>query len=188
MSPSRTIEVRNSHPRLRVPAAAVRRVITLLDAHFQILPADLPTFSRAARERVRSGQSKTKNRKSEIPPGGCPPGELSLVFLTDPALAQVHADFMDDPSATDVITFEGDSAAGLAGEICVSADTARAYAQEHGRDFATELTLYLVHGWLHLAGYDDLRPAKKRRMRAAEARALKLLAAHGAMPAFVLRR
>ncbi|HLP25863.1 MAG TPA: rRNA maturation RNase YbeY [Acidobacteriota bacterium] len=131
--------------------------------------------------------SQIENPKSKIPPGGCPPGELSLVFLTDAALAQLHADFMDDPSTTDVITFEGDTTAGLAGEICVSADTARTYAREQGHDFPTELTLYLVHGWLHLTGYDDLQPAKKRRMRAAEARALKLLRAHDAIPAFALR-
>jgi probable rRNA maturation factor len=114
---------------------------------------------------------------------------------------------MDDPSPTDVITFEGDSAAGLAGEICVSADTAARYVgfsanggrtasraprpRSSARDlpsaFATELMLYVVHGWLHLVGYDDLRPAKKRRMRAAEARALKLLRAHEAIPAFARR-
>jgi probable rRNA maturation factor len=181
----RSIEIQNRHSRLRAPAAQIRRVIALLDEHFQIVPADLPTFSPATRARI--GQSKIPNPKSEIPPGGCPPGELSLVFLTDGALAQLHADFMDDPSTTDVITFEGDTAAGLAGEICVSADTARAYARAHGHDFATELTLYLVHGWLHLAGYDDLQPAKKRRMRAAEARALQLLSAHAAIPAFRLR-
>ncbi len=183
----RPVEIQNRHPRLRAPATQVRRVIALLDEHFQILAPDIPTFSQVARTRLRVGQSKIRNPKSEIPRGGCPPGELSLVFLTDAALAQLHADFMDDPSTTDVITFEGDTTAGLAGEICVSADTARTYAREHGRDFATELTLYVVHGWLHLAGYDDLQPAKKRRMRAAEARALKLLRAHAAIPAFVLR-
>ena len=42
-----------------------------------------------------------------------------------------------------------------------------AYARAHGRDFSAELTLYVVHGWLHLAGYDDLVPAKKRAMRRA---------------------
>jgi probable rRNA maturation factor len=106
------------------------------------------------------------------------------VFLTDEALAGLHAQFMDDPTTTDVITFEGDATAGLAGEICVSADTAFDYARAHGRDFATELTLYLVHGWLHLAGYDDLRPTRKRRMRAAEARAMDLLKQAEAIPAF----
>ena len=153
----RETSVTNRHPRLRLDRREVARVIEVLDAH-------------AAKFL-----------------GGCPAGELSLVFLTDPALAKIHADFMDDPSATDVITFEGDPLAGLAGEVCVSADTAAAYAKEHRRDFARELTLYVVHGWLHLAGYDDLVPAKKRKMRAAEARAMKLLAAADAMPAFRLK-
>jgi probable rRNA maturation factor len=66
-------------------------------------------------------------------------------------------------------------------------DTAARYAAEHGRDFAEELTLYLVHGWLHLAGYDDLQPVKKRRMRAAEKRAMTLLREAGALPAFSLK-
>jgi probable rRNA maturation factor len=47
--------------------------------------------------------------------------------------------------------------------------------------------LYVVHGWLHLAGYDDLRPQKKRLMRAAEKRAMTLLRAAGAKPVFQLR-
>lgn len=120
--------------------------------------------------------------------GGCPAGELSLVFLTDAALAKLHADFLDDPATTDVITFEGDPSAGVAGEVCVSVDTAARHAREHGCKFAGELLLYIVHGWLHLAGYDDLQPAKKRKMRAAEARAIKLLRAFKTMPAFVLSR
>ena len=154
---TRDTSITNRHPQLKIPRGAVARVIAVLDGH----AADFL--------------------------GGCPAGELSIVFLTDPALAKIHADFMDDPTATDVITFEGDPLAGLAGEVCVSADTAAAYARKHRRDFAAELTLYVVHGWLHLAGYDDLQPAKKRRMRAAEARAMKLLRAGKAVPAFRLR-
>jgi probable rRNA maturation factor len=116
-----------------------------------------------------------------------PQGELSIVFLTDTDLAKLHADFLDDPSTTDVITFEGDQRLGTAGEICVSADMAAAYARAHGQKFSTELTLYLVHGWLHLAGYDDLRPEKKRAMRRAESRAMRLLESAGAVPTFALR-
>ncbi|MBI2814329.1 MAG: rRNA maturation RNase YbeY [Opitutae bacterium] len=156
---TRTVAITNRHPRLRFQRAQVARVITTLEANLSAL---------------------------RIPPSAIPGGELSLVFLTDPALAKIHGDFMADPTATDVITFAGDAAAGLAGEICVSADTARAYARAHRRDFSAELTLYLVHGWLHLAGHDDLPPAKKRRMRAAEARAMKLLRAARAVPVFSL--
>lgn len=191
-SPARTVQLNNTHPRLRFPRAAVARVIALLDAEFRLLPGDLAHLS-LPRPRMRALASRTATRtttrrspvQSESP---VPPGELSIVFLTDAAIAQIHADFMADPTATDVITFEGNPAAGLAGEICVSADTAAAYAREHKHDFATELTLYVVHGWLHLAGYDDLAPAKKRRMRAAEGRALKLITAADAIPAFKLAR
>lgn len=157
----RTVAINNAHPRLRLARRAVAQAIAVLDAN-------------AAKFR-----------------GRCPPGELSLVFLTDAALAKIHGDFMDDPTATDVITFEGDSGVGLAGEICVSADTAARYVASPRalrNAFATELTLYVVHGWLHLAGYDDLKPAKKRLMRAAEKRAMALLRLAKAIPAFRLVR
>jgi probable rRNA maturation factor len=113
---------------------------------------------------------------NRVRPTAPPAGELSIVFLTDQALAQLHAQVLADPSTTDVITFEGDPTLGVAGEICVSVDTAVAYAKTNRRDFSRELLLYVVHGWLHLAGYDDLQPALKRAMRRAEKRALALLA------------
>ncbi|MEP6823074.1 MAG: rRNA maturation RNase YbeY [Chthoniobacterales bacterium] len=127
--------------------------------------------------------------------GGCPAGELSVAILTDAALTRIHGDFMNDPTATDVITFEGDPAVEQAGEICVSADTAARFvgltaknknSSAMQKKFSAELTLYVVHGWLHLAGYDDLQPTKKRRMRAAENRAMTLLRTAKAMPGFRL--
>lgn len=168
----REITIANRHPRLRLDRRAVTRAIHLLDAHF-------------AEPGVSTPKSKTPNRKSKIL--SAPSGELSLVFLTDTALAQLHADFLDDPTTTDVITFEGDSTLGVAGEICVSADTAAAFSKKNRGDFSAELTLYLVHGWLHLAGYDDLQPAKKRLMRRAEARAMALLDRHDCHPQFSFR-
>jgi probable rRNA maturation factor len=184
--PPRAILIANRHPRLRLDRRAVARVIHTLDAHFHVA---------AFKGKAPSVKSKSENRQSKIRPG-----ELSVVFLTDAALAQLHADFLADPSPTDVITFEGDPAQGTAGEICVSADAAqRQVSSRTSRsgsaaprtstfDFSTELTLYLVHGWLHLAGYDDLQPAKKRRMRRAEARAMKLLRTANVLPQFSLHR
>jgi probable rRNA maturation factor len=170
----RHISIANRHPQLRIQPAAVRGMIHALDAHATEIRASAPT------------------------------GELSLVFLTDTALAKLHADFLADPTITDVITFAGDPAFGTAGEICVSADaawrhaelpltgrplraTARRQAPARQTVFSCELTLYIVHGWLHLAGYDDLEPGKKRAMRRAEARAMKLLGAAGCLPVFQLR-
>ncbi|WP_309384794.1 rRNA maturation RNase YbeY [Cerasicoccus frondis] len=115
-----------------------------------------------------------------------PDGELSLVFLSDDELAQIHADFLDDPSPTDVITFPGDTEMDFAGEICVSVDRARDEAPKHDWSFGDELTLYLVHGWLHLAGYDDLDDAARAAMRDAEKLCLNRLKSEGAMPIFSL--
>jgi probable rRNA maturation factor len=167
---AREVSIANRHPRLRFSRREVTRLIHTLDANHSAIGIRQPV-----RRRLGGGGS------------AIPPGELSLVFLTDAALAQLHAVFLDDPTTTDVITFEGDSALGTAGEICVSVDTALAYAQARDQNFSDELTLYLVHGWLHLAGYDDLVPAKKRAMRRAEARAMQVLRGAGALPDFRLK-
>lgn len=125
--------------------------------------------------------------------------ELSLVFLTDRELARLHGDFLADPTETDVITFEGDSALGFAGEVCVSVDAALRHVARLRRPksrgnpavspaaFSGELLLYVVHGWLHLAGHDDLKPEKKRVMRRAERRAMSLLEAAGCVDVFELK-
>jgi probable rRNA maturation factor len=158
MSSGRSLAIASRHPRLRLDRRALSTAIATLDVH-------APRFA-----------------------GGCPAGELSIVFLSDAAQAKLHAHFLHDPTLTDVITFEGHPALGVAGEICVSVDTAASYAQLHRGKFSRELLLYVIHGWLHLAGYDDLHPAKKRRMRAAEVRALRLLDAAGLCDIFSLRK
>lgn len=96
------------------------------------------------------------------------PGDLSIAFMEETAHSQLHEDFMDDPTPTDVITFPGDPSMDFAGEICVSVDCASKVAHEHGHSFEQELALYLAHGWLHLAGYDDIKPEDRKAMREAE--------------------
>lgn len=101
-------------------------------------------------------------------------GELSIVFVDDPTIGQIHDDFMGDPSPTDVITFPANLEMESAGEIIVSVDHAVSRAEELGLAFTQELSLYLLHGWLHLAGYDDRTESDRTKMRAAEQKALKL--------------
>ena len=163
--PRRVVEIANQYPGLRFGRRSIVAAIRLLDEKFQGTGGPSPKIARRV----------------------CPPGELSIVFLDDAALAALHGEFLDDPSTTDVITFEGDPTLASAGEICVSVDTARTYAKKHRRHFSDELSLYVVHGWLHLAGYDDLRPEKKRIMRRAEGRAMDLLRRDSKLPSFSLR-
>lgn len=113
-------------------------------------------------------------------------GELSVVFVSDETIAQVHADFMDDPTPTDVITFPANAEMESAGEIIVSVDHAQSRALELGEPFSRELSLYLVHGWLHLAGYDDRKDADRAEMRLAEQRALSVLDQAGIGTGFTL--
>jgi probable rRNA maturation factor len=159
-------------------------MVTLLDSSFRYTRADVPFLVPASRPRARR-QLQTSVGDDLLT--ALPPGELSIVFLTDAALAELHGSFLNDPSLTDVITFEADPLAGTAGEICVSVDTACRYAAQTGQSFADELTLYLVHGLLHLAGYDDLVPTRKRRMRLAERRAMNLLREQAGVPEFCLQ-
>jgi probable rRNA maturation factor len=182
----RALTLTNLHPRLRLDRAGLARALATLDGAFRFTPADVPHLARATRPHARAQLAATRGRGRPVP-SACAAGELSLVFMTDTALAELHGRFLDDPAETDVMTFTGDPALDCLGEICVSADRAARVAPAHGHDFAEELMLYVAHGWLHLAGYDDLRPAHKRRMRAAEARALRLLRTAAAIPRCALR-
>lgn len=113
-----------------------------------------------------------------------PAGELSLAFLEQEAHCQLHADFLGDPTPTDVITFPGDPKEQLSGEICVSIDTARSYSENHGVDFSNELTLYLIHGWLHLAGFDDLNEKDRQAMKKEEQVCLSAVETNSMIPLF----
>ena len=91
---------------------------------------------------------------------------LSIVLVNDATMARLNLRYHDTPGTTDILTFDyGDGQA----EIIVSVD--HAYARPRP---ARELALYVVHGILHLHGYDDRTPAQCRRMRAAERRLLSL--------------
>ena len=113
-------------------------------------------------------------------------GELSIAFLDDPSLAEIHAQFLNDPSQTDVITFPGDPEMDLIGEICVSVDRAIAVSQELNTPFNEELSLYLIHGWLHLAGYNDLTDQERLEMRATETKTISAVKKSGTLPNFSL--
>ena len=105
---------------------------------------------------------------------------ITVAFLSAEALCGLHKRFLNDPSDTDVITFPADETdPEPEGEICVSIDRAERYAAEYNLDFMHELLLYVVHGWLHLYGYNDLTPSDCAAMRLAEKEALQILAQQG---------
>ena len=84
--------------------------------------------------------------------------EIEASIVTDEAIGKVHEDFLGDPTPTDVITFHH-------GEIIVSADTAAREGPPHGHSLDEELLLYLIHGLMHLAGWDDHEPDEAAEMK-----------------------
>jgi probable rRNA maturation factor len=76
------------------------------------------------------------------------PEEILVVLVSDRKISAIHEQFMGIAGATDVITFQH-------GEILISVETAARQATEYESDLLPELRLYIAHGLLHLAGYDD---------------------------------
>ena len=89
---------------------------------------------------------------------------VSLLLTDDAEIAQIHADYLDDPTPTDVISFALEEGV----ELVVSVQTARRVAREQGHTIRAEVALYVVHGLLHCCGYDDIRARDRKRMREAE--------------------
>ena len=102
--------------------------------------------------------------------------EVNIYFVDTPTICQLHEEFFQDPSPTDCISFpidedeEEEFPYRILGEVFVCPSTAIAYATQHQVDPYEETTLYIVHGLLHLMGYDDLEESDCHLMRQAEAR------------------
>jgi probable rRNA maturation factor len=103
--------------------------------------------------------------------------EISLAFVDNPTIHTLNNRYLDHDEPTDVLSFplSEPGAKRLAGELVVGAEVAQAQAQERGHDVQQELTLYVIHGLLHLCGYDDKTEEAARAMRARERHYLAVL-------------
>lgn len=102
--------------------------------------------------------------------------DVAVIFVDDDTLAGMHERWLGDPSPTDVISFDlGEEGGGPAGELYVSVDQARREAEQRAVPLQRELALYVVHGVLHLCGFDDREDADRARMRLAESAVLDAL-------------
>jgi probable rRNA maturation factor len=110
-----------------------------------------------------------KTVRSILEDAGIASAEIGVAVVDDSTIARVHAEFLGDDSPTDVLSFVLESSLGrLEGEIVASADTAIARAPEFHCTPEKELLLYVIHGALHLVGYDDTTPKTRKTMRKME--------------------
>ncbi len=129
--------------------------------HQSVEPVCLEWWQKVAEAALPLCQAETKS--SLVPLVSLDEIEFSLV--SDDSIARIHGDFMDDPTPTDVITFHH-------GEIIISLETASRQASEHGATYANEVALYIIHGLLHLAGWEDTEPQLRAEMHALQSRIL----------------
>lgn len=91
-------------------------------------------------------------------------GRIAYYFVSRETIADLHAQFLGDPSPTDIMTFDyGDEA-----EIFIAPAVVRLQAQEYAVPYTEELRRVMIHGLLHLAGYKDDTPEEITTMRKAE--------------------
>jgi len=93
---------------------------------------------------------------------------LTIALVSDTAIARLNKRFHDATGPTDILTFDYGSEA----ELVISVGRAAAQAKTYRTTLARELALYILHGILHLRGYNDHTHRQRTRMRAAERRLL----------------
>lgn len=92
---------------------------------------------------------------------------MAVHFVDQETISDLHAELFDDPTPTDCITVPYRDPLFL-GEVFVCPQVAAEYVSSEGGDLEMEITLYVVHGFLHLLGYDDIEPADAEEMRKQE--------------------
>jgi probable rRNA maturation factor len=134
---------------------AKRRRILKIQVHRQTT-AELPN---QAIQRI--ADSVLQGEKAELS------GVLSIVMVDDAAMRDLNLRFLKKDRPTDVIAFElGDG--GVWGEVYVSAERTREQAADYGVPPAEELARCVIHGLLHLLGYDDVTLRERRAMKGKE--------------------
>jgi probable rRNA maturation factor len=96
--------------------------------------------------------------------------KISLAFVDHPTIHRINKQFLDHDEPTDVVTFpfSNPKAKTLEGELVIGAEMAIEQAGERKHDVHAELTLYVIHGLLHLCGYDDHSERDRKKMRERE--------------------
>lgn len=117
-------------------------------------PLALESLQSFAERACQLCQKKLPNESSK---------RIDVLLISDRRMAALHHQFLQVSGPTDVLTFQH-------GEIFISVETAAENARRFKTTMEKEVQLYLVHGLLHLCGYDDINPIAARRMEKAQRR------------------
>lgn len=101
-------------------------------------------------------------------------GNINIIFCSDPYILDINKKYLKHNYYTDIITFDYCEGQVLSGDLFISVDTVRTNADFYKTDFSEELNRVIIHGVLHLAGYDDQTDEQKAQMRSKEDYYLKI--------------
>ena len=144
---------------MRSAGAIPQIMVRNLQRTISVNVAELEAF---AAEAVRRCLRFQKGKRTDL-------RKLTEVFvwlISDGRIALLHRKFLGQSGPTDVMTFQH-------GEIFISVETARRHARAFGNSFVHELKLYIVHGLLHLQGFDDQTPGEAYKMKRAQEKILR---------------
>ena len=92
------------------------------------------------------------------------PGDLLFILSDDESVLNINREFLKHDSYTDVIAFDNSVSEVVNGEIYISIDTVRKNAREYGCSIMEETVRVMIHGLLHLCGYDDIQEKDRKIM------------------------
>lgn len=118
---------------------------------------------------INSPEKKKQWLRSSISAEGKAAGDIHFIFCNDDYLADINWKFLQHDTLTDIITFSNSrSNLVVSGDIYISLDRVRANSKSLEISFESELDRVLIHGILHLIGYNDIKPYEKLQMRTKE--------------------
>lgn len=134
---------------------------------FSAIEIEMPSLNRELISQWIIDVIKMENKKA---------GEVFFLFTTDAFLLEMNEKFLNHTYYTDVITFNTSAhEAIISGEIYISLERVKENAKQIKKDLSEELFRVLVHGILHLSGYNDKTEKERKAMRLREDKYLKLL-------------
>ncbi len=144
--------MRRGRIRVAMPQVAVRNLQ-------RTVAVNVVDLEKSAAKAVRLCLQIHKNKSTDL----TKLREVFVLLISDRRMASLHRQFLHRVGPTDVMTFQH-------GEIFISAQTARRHARRFGNSLARELRLCVVHGLLHLHGFDDRNETEAQKMEAIQRR------------------
>jgi len=101
-------------------------------------------------------------------------GDITYIFCSDSEILRINQFYLKHDYYTDIITFDYSEGDKLSGDLFISLETVKTNSEKFKTEFDEELRRVMIHGVLHLCGYEDKTPEKKKIMREKEDDALRM--------------